>query len=302
MKQTTPYEEIINEEHRHAIRMKNMYEKYGVKKVVDLIDEIKLKMEKIEKMNKKFRENLFPLLCEMTDGDRTTIAKKFTLREDSLYKYSSSNTIKPINFIRYSNKGRYLDKCKRGRVKNRNPNPYDYVSRNISDYGIANGTGEKLETFVKMIDKYREELIAPVNGFKTLISSDYAYKIKESTVIEDKKVYSGSSAAVLETNDLDLVHIFKRTYKDRNLKIMFFEELEVENNEVLIDEDNFVFGVDEETAKCEKYLLQDEDRIGKTVEILENSLHYVDYISEIHEELLDDMDDRFAVERISREI
>lgn len=302
MKQKSPHEVIVNERKRHAMKMEEIYDEYGITRVIELINEIESKMEKTGEMNKEFREELIPLFCEMTEGERTTIKKRFTLRENKLYKYSSSNTIKPREFITKSGRGKYIMKDKKKVTEEHKPNPFYYLLNNISDYGISNKTGNKLEQLIRDIKKNRKELKSPLRAFKPPVPNEYGHKVGETISFDGGNIYSGTSAVIEQTEDLDLLYVFKRAHKQRNHRVLFFEDSVVDNGEILIDGNDFVFGINQENIEHEKLFLEDEERIRSSINLLEKSLSYVEHIMETHEALLDSIEKKFAAERVSRDL
>jgi hypothetical protein len=289
---TSPLEKIKAERDRHGRKMEEIKEEFGIMRLEDLIISVRDDMEEAVEVNEEFRDNLFPLLCEMTEGDRVTISKEFTLKEGQLYHYSSSKTVSAKEFIYDCVYKKFI-----GDVDDMRPNPYAYLRDNISEYGVSPGTGDRLEEFLCEMSDSREYL---VGASKEFIRNFGDFLEIEGDFVSG--VHGGRNVAIGRSGSVNCVcsarNIYNPSYS--NFKFVFLDGVEVDGGVVQYDSCNYVFDFVKPMEGDD--LIDSEDRIRAAISALEQVQVYVNEILGENRRMLDMMDSKFAPEKVKKEL
>lgn len=313
MMSKTPYERLRDEREdfkqkkkEYERNIEKIYEENGITEIVNLIDKIKKSLHKSDEISSEIEYYLIPLLCEMTEGPKTKIKNKFLLEDGKLYRNRDNlhNTVITSSFfIRKSGAGPTINPGPS--PTNEKQNPFYHIRENIYEKSIKERTGEKLEILLEKIKNNRKEITTVIEDYEMRYDSKINNEqvIGRTICIEGESIETNDVAIVSTTKNMSIVCVPKLISNNSHLKIMFFETpSDMYDDRVYLSKEDFIFGIDENTAKKKKQLLHYPYRIEKTTEILQKTLDYVENLEDKNQEVLDKIKNDFTAEKIAKDL
>lgn len=266
-------EKVDEEIKRHESRIQEIAEESGVAHIKVKVDSLVGKKKSAEESFENIKSNFYEFLCEATEGERTTIRKYYTLRDDSLYEYSSENEVSFRTL--YRNLNTHGDNEKYKSYSGRDGvSPFNNVHLGLRDKAVDDMASEQIDNIFDTLSDNRQELKA-IDGNFTQVHGENFVKVE---TYNGCPISSYRYVYVLEWEDYVLAY----SLKDDILGIYGAEDFEI------YDEDNELKNRVKINKEKESYIhinLRELSNLVENTETLKAAMEFSDPILDLMGEL-----------------
>lgn len=258
-----------------------------VNKTTNLYNENRELVKKIYEVNHNLKKEIYPLMYEITEDDKITFSRNFTLKEEGLYKYKTTQRISKDYFFRYSGKGRKL--------RNK-PNPFYYVKKQLPNHAINDRAEEKIKQLFEIIEKHNNEISKHVYDFRK--RGGYQINTNGFSIIN---LYR-AGAFTREMQDRYIVHIPKILKKD-NPSVLIFDDLSIgEDDTLYLRDSNLEYFLEPDTFEGKEEINEYSNILKDILEIFKTTNLELESILKGNRKILSFINEEFARIRVANEI